>query len=443
MQNIVSIQKIGEFFLGWPLNIYVIFVGVACTVAFCFVQLRYLPYALSSIFASSDKTTKTADMTPLQAFINTLSTNLGNGSIAGMATAISLGGPGAAIWILIIGLLLMSVRFAEVFLSVNASKHAVQNQEQLGGPMLYLQDVMGGKYLAGIYAYLCLFFGLLIGIGMQTNSIRISICTTWGISPLITASILTLFIVYIVCGGSQRIVALSDKIVPLKVVVFFVSVFIVLAYHYHALIPALSLMISGAFTPLAVTGGAVGFSVQQAMRYGIQRSIFATESGLGTAAILYASTGSKEPVRAGLVSMLSTLISTIVCFLIALSIVASGVWNNGMGDISLTIAAFATVFGWAAGWIVSFLSVTFGIGVLVSFTYICQKAWLSITHGRFQNVFYITLCLVGFFGAMLDAKTVFSMGDYLLAAMLLINLFGIAYLIPVIKKCLSEFRKTV
>ena len=277
---------------------------------------------------------------------------------------------------------------------------------------------------------------------MQTNSIRISVCTTWGVSPFITASILTLFIMYIIFGGSQRIVALSDKIVPLKVVVFFVSVFIVLAYHYQTLIPALRLMISGAFTPLAAVGGAVGFSVTQAMRYGIQRSIFATESGLGTAAILYASTGSKEPVRAGLVSMLSTLISTFVCFLIALVIVASGVWNNGMGDISLTIAAFATVFGWAAGWIVSFLSITFGIGVLVSFTYICQKAWLSVTNGRFLSAFYIILCLVGFFGAMLEAKTVFSMGDYLLAAMLLINLFGVAYLIPVIKKCLTEFRKT-
>jgi len=437
------IKQIGEFLLSWPLNLYVIGISVICTLVFGFVQFRYFGQAWKSLFSpakpSGAKKAK-ADMTPLQAFINTLNTNLGNGSVAGMATAIYSGGPGSAIWVVIIGVLLMAVRFAEVYLSVYYSEKSTTKKSELGGPMLYLREVIGGRYLSVAYAFFCVLFGLLMGTALQTNSIRISVQTTWGIAPIITAVILTLFMIYVVCGGAKRVVALSDKIVPVKVVVFFASTFIVLAYNYQSLLPSLKLMFSSAFSPLVLAGGLIGFTVQQAMRYGIQRSIFATESGLGTAAILYSSTGSKEPVRAGLVSMLSTFISTIVCFLIAWCIVASGVWNSGLTSTALTIASYNTAFGWLAGWVVSFLSISFGVGVLVTFVYVTRQAWLSLTGGRYENVFYAIVCAVAFAGALLDATTIFSIGDYILAGMLLINLFGIVYLIPVIKKGLASFR---
>jgi len=422
--------------MGWPLMLYVIGVGIICTIALKAPQLRYFLYSWKLIlFPPKQSASLPADMTPLQAFINTLSTNLGNGSLAGVATAIYAGGPGSAIWMLIIGFVLMPVRFAEVYLSVLFGAH--KKESTIGGPMLYLQSVAGGALLAPVYAVLCLLF-MLIGSGIQSNSIRISM-ENWQINPWITAAVLLAFILYVTFGGAARIVKISDRIVPIKVIVFFISTTIILIYHAKSILPALQLMYSTAFSPLALAGGVIGFSVQQAMRYGISRSILASESGLGTAAILFSATGSKEPEKDGLIAMLSTFISTLVCFVLALCIVASGVWNNGLTSTALTIASFSTAFGWLGGWMVSFLSITFGIGVLVSYAYITKEAWISISRGKFIKEFTIFYCLCVFAGALINVELVFALADYTNAGMLVINLFGILYLLPRITQGLSRF----
>ena len=434
-----SIQTLLNTIMGWPLILCVIGIGIACTIVLKGIQLRYFAYAWKLILFPPKQTAGLkADMTPLQAFINTLSTNLGNGSLAGVATALYAGGPGAAIWMLIIGFILMPVRFAEVYLSVLFSSEK-KSSRTIGGPMLYLQSVAGGALLAPIYALFCLLF-MIVGSGIQSNSIRISM-ENWQINPWITASVLLAFILYVTFGGAARIVKISDRIVPVKVIVFFVSTSIILFYHASSLVPALKLMMSAAFSPLAAVGGMLGFSVQQAMRFGISRSILATESGLGTAAILFSATGSKEPEKDGIIAMLSTFISTLVCFILALCIVASGVWNNGMTSTALTIASYSTVFGWLAGWIVSFMSIAFGVGVLVAYAYITKETWISISRGKFIQPFTIIYCLCVFAGALINVDLVFAIADYTNAGMLLINLFGILYLLPKISQGLTRFEK--
>lgn len=427
--------------LGWPLILYVIGICAVCTVALGFIQLRYFLYSWKLVlFPPAQKEGARADMTPFQAFVNTLSTNLGNGSLAGVATAVYAGGPGSAIWMVIIGLLLMSIRFAEVFLSVHYGALQTSGKETFGGPMLYLKYVAGGAVLAPAYAIFCLLF-MAIGSAIQSNSISLSMATTWQIPYLLTAFVLLAFIVFVVYGGAARIVKVSQAIVPLKVGVFFISTGIVLIYHAAALPAALKLMLSMAFSTKALVGGALGFTVQQAMRYGILRSILATESGLGTAAIIFSSTGSTDAVKDGLISMLSTFISTLVCFIIALCIVVSGVWSNGLTSTALTISSFATVFGSFGGWVVSFLSISFGIGVLVAYAYITREAWLSVTKGRFAHVFPPLFCAVVFAGALISVDFVFYFADLINGGMLFINLFGIAYLLPVIIKSVRNFSK--
>lgn len=436
---VACIHNLTEFFLGWPLIGYVLLASIICTVVFRWIQFRYFIYAWKTMFAPQ-KTVVKGDMTPFQAFINTLSANLGNGSIAGMATAVYSGGPGAAVWVVIIGLLLMAVRYAEVYASIYFDALTPADQKgSLVGPMLYLKRVAGGSVLAPVYALFTLFFSLLIGNALQTNSISLSAYRTWNISSLTTAIILTLFMLYVVLGGAERVSRFSERIITLKVTVFCGSALIVLGYNYAAIIPALSLMLSSAFSPLAVGGGVLGFTVQQAMRFGIARSIYATESGLGTAAILFSSTGSSEAVKNGIISMLSTFISTCVCFIVALCIVASGVWRSGLTSTALTIASYESAFGWLAGWVVSFLSISFGIGVLVAFVYITQEVWLSLTGGRFKRLFYIVFCAVSFLGAIVQVDTVFDTGDIIVGVMLVINLFGLVYLLPVMRKGLQSF----
>jgi len=437
------LQKISSILINWPLFIFVIGTSIVCTVAFGFIQFRYFIYAWRQIFVPSkpkEDTKGHVDMTPMQAFLNTLNSNLGNGSIAGVATGIYSGGPGSAFWIVFFGLLLMAVRFAEAFLSMHFAKNAPAGCK-LGGPMLYLRAAPAGAVLAWLYAFLCFIFGLLGANSAQTNSIALSLQTTFGITPLVCAIAVTLFILYIVFGGSARIVAATDKIVPIKVVVFFATTIFVLAYHYNALGAAISLIIQSAFSSQAVTGGLIGFSVQQALRFGMFRSIFATESGLGTSAVQFGFTGSKNPMKDAILAMLSTFISTTVCFIVALCIVASGVWNSGATSTALTIGAFNTAFGNLGGYVVSFLSIAFGVGVLVANAYICLETWLFLTGGRFSLLCSLLYCLFAFAGPFVDVTFLWALTDIPTACMLIINLWGILWLLPVIRANVLAFKK--
>ncbi len=422
------INLINEIIIGWPLILFVVGVSILCTIALKGIQFTHFLRAWKLALKPEKQTDQPAqDMTPLQAFMSTLSTSLGNGSIAGMAVAVYTGGPGSVVWVVIIGILLMSVRFAEVYLSTWYGAQSSQARE-LGGPMLYLSDVPGGKYLSYVYAIACLFFGFVTGSAVQANSIRVSVETTWHTQPLIVAIGLALFVYYIVSGGAARIVKVSDAVVPAKVIVFFSSTIALLAYHYASLWPALKIIFASALTPPAMVGGAIGYGLQQVIRVGMLQSIVATESGLGSAAILFGFTGSKDPMKSGLLGMITTFVSTLVCFMIVWAIVASGAWNSGLNSTALTIAAYQTLFGKAAGWIVSFLSISFGMGVMVAYGYISRAAWLFLTGGRWVYGFVIMYCASAFFGAMSDVQVVWDIINYLNAFMLFSNLFGIAWL---------------
>lgn len=435
------LDQLNNVLINWPLFIYVIGISILCTVVFGFIQIRYLVYACKQVLFPSKAEKTSGDMTPVQAFMNALSASLGNGAIAGVAVAIHFGGPGAVLWILIFGFLLAAVRFAEAYLSMYFTVDLATNSSKLGGPMIYLRQVTGGKALAYVYAVLCFFFGLIGGNSIQANSIQLSLNTTFGLAPIVSAFLLFAFILYILFGGAARIVKVSDQIVPVKVILFFSATLILLAYHYQSLGSALMLICQSAFSPLALAGGVLGFTVQQAFRYGMTSATFATEAGLGTAGILFGSTGSKEPVKDAMIAMLSTLISAFVCFVMGLSIVVSGVWNSGLSSTPLTIAAFQTVFGSFGAYLVTFLSVTFGIGVIVSYAYITREVWLFLTKGKFVGVFSALYCLFAFGGALLEVKVVWGLADTFMATMLLINLFGIVYLLPVIRKGLAAFEQ--
>lgn len=434
-----QISSVIEMVMDWPIIFYVIGVSIIVTCALGFVQLRYFFTAWKYTFMPSESEHK-SDMSPLQAFINTLNVSIGNGSLAGMATAIYSGGPGAALWIIIITLLLMSIRYAEVFLSTHFALHAPKGTK-LGGPMLYLRAIKGGKFLAFFYAVSCFIFGLISASASQANSISLSMITTWQIPVLVTAFILTAFIFYAVVGGAERIVKFSQLIVPLKVGLFFGSALIILIYYYQNIIPALKLIVNSGLTWQAFAGGIAGFTIQQVMRYGILRSINATESGLGTAAILFGSTGSVHPVRDAIMAMATSLVSAMVCFTVSLCIVASGVWNSGLTSTALTIAAYNTVFGSVGGWMIAFLSTVFGIGVMVSYAYITKAAWDAITNNRFAFLFILIYCACVFFGAWTDKVTyLWSLVDVPLACMVFINLLGIVCLLPVLRAGLQSYK---
>ena len=431
------ILSLNNFIWGWPLLSWIMGVSIAATVSLNFIQFREFFNAWKLLLFPDSKATK-GDMTPLEAFINALSTSVGNGSIAGIATAVYSGGPGAAFWIFVFGLLSMALRFAEVFLS-NYYAPIQEAGSTIGGPMIYLQKVPGGKVLSYLFALFLLFLGLTSGSAMQANSIRFGFARILNVPPVLVAIILLLFIIYVLAGGARRIIEVSDKIVPIKVGLFFISAIIVLVYHYQSFFPALKLIFLGAFYPKAIAGGAVGYLVQHAMRYGIVRSVNATEAGLGTAGVLFGGTASKEPIKNGIMSMVSVFISAnLVCFLVALMIVMSGVWNNGQNGLDLTISAYETVFGDLGGWVVTILSVSFGMGVLVTYSYISRSCWLFLTSGRYERIFNILFCSATFFGTIANLEVVWNAVDFVNAVLLIVNLFGIAWFLPKIRSIMMQ-----
>lgn len=431
------VKQFSDAVVGWPLMIFVITVSLVYTIALRGVQFRYFFSSWKATLFPSKKSETVGDMSPFQAFIGTINSNLGNGSIAGMATAIYAGGPGSALWVVIFGLILMAIRFAEVYVSALYGMKE-KSDNALGGPMLYLKDVAGGSFLPYLYAIFCLLFGLLGGNAMQANSIRVSLDTTWSIAPMITGVILFAFVLYILLGGAHRIIQFSLRIVPIKVAVFVLSATAVLVYHYKMIPSALHMIIANGCGMSAFAGGVVGFSLQQIIRAGMTRSIFATESGIGSAAILFGSTGSTDPIQSGLMGMVSTFLSTLTGFIVALCIVVSGVWDCGLNSTALTIASFETVFGQFGGWIVTFLSVSFGFGVLVSYAYIARVLWLFLTGNRYPLGFVAlySLCTLG--GAISSVDLVWDLIGISLAGTLLINLYGLLMLLPKIRPALIE-----
>lgn len=431
---------LGALMWGWPMIIFVALASLALTVGLNFIQFRAFFTGWKYIVSPEERGVSDEEsITPLQAFINALSTSLGNGAIAGMATAIYDGGPGAAFWVFILGFFTMVLRFAEVY----ASTQFIQTNATgvlRGGPMVYLGHVFGGRYLVYVYATLCLFLSLVSGNAMQCNSIRVGIEEITGSAPYIIALGLFLFLLYIMFGGAQRIMRVAEAVIPVKVGLFFGASLLLLIYHYDALIPAMHTIMVGAFTPYALKGAMTGFTVQAAIRYGVARGLNAVEAGLGNAGILFGATGSKSPVQSGIMSMITAFISThLVCFLLTLLLVASGVWDSGLTSTALTTAAYETLFGQFASWIVTFLSLSFGLGVLVAYAYIGRECWLFLTRGRWSQLYTWIYCSMALFGAIGSVAVVWRMLDCIVAGLIIVNLYGLVLLIPRMRRGVQAY----
>jgi len=437
-----SIQRLSELLWGWPLIFFVVLSSIIMTCALDFVQFRYFIRAWGYLFSPSKKSGHGENyISPLQAFVNTLSASVGNGSIAGMATAMHSGGPGAAFWIFIMGFLNMSIRFAEVYASTSIVEESSFGAFR-GGPMVYLKRVPGGTILPYFYAFFCLMLTFIGGNVIQTNSMGLGIERMLHLNPYTIAVGMFLLLLYITLGGAKRIIWVSDKIVPIKVGLFFIATLIVLIYHSGALLNALRIIFESAFTSQAVAGGIMGYAVQDAVRYGMARSLNATEAGLGTAAIFFGATGSKNPMRDSIMSMLSTFMSYhLVCTVLMVVFVASGVWTSGLTSTPLTIAAYETVFGQFGGWVVTFLSITFGLGVLVAYAYIGLENWMFLFKGRGKLLYSILFCVAAFFGPLGKVAILWDINDITIAGLIMTNVYGLLWLIPHIRAGVKKYQQ--
>ncbi len=427
----------------WSMPFLIFFFGscVVMTLQLKFVQFRYFAESIRLVFKpqSGSGSASAGQLSPFQAFMNTLGGNIGNGSLSGIPVAIVAGGPGAIVWLLIMSTFAISLRFSEVFLATHFSD---KSTPQKSGPMYYISLLPAGAVLASLFSFAGFAFMILGGNMIQCNAVGGALARSWNIDIRITAAIIFVLVGYVAFGGADRIVKFLDKLVPVKVFGFLISSIIVLGYHWNAIPAALYLMISSAMHPEAIMGGTFAFAIQEVIKWGFLIGANAGESGLGTAAIAFGTGKGQDPVKNGIMSMLSVMINThVVCFLVALTVVVSGVWNNGETSIVLLVSAYETVFGSMAGWIVSSLVAIFATSAVVAVAFIAKSCWDALLPKNLSFVFpfFYTVCAFG--GTVMNIKKLIGACGIAAAVLFVVNVCALFWFVKIIKAGLNSYSK--
>ncbi len=439
-----TLQSLSHIVWGWPIVSFIVVAGIIFSFAFRWLQISMFFTAWKLLFANEKNSQEESTISPLQAFINALSASLGNGGLAGMAIVLVDGGPGTAFWVFILGFFSMILRFGEVYAS---TKFQPKNENECG-PLVYIKKIpFIGRSLTYIYALCMLIFIFVAGSSMQCNSMGLSLGYITGWSPYILASLFTFIVLYITLGGAKRIMKASEVIIPIKVCLFFAGITAVLVYNASAIPDTLRLIMANALQWPSLAGGIAIYGLQHAIGIGLPLALNATEAGLGTAGIFFGSTKTKQPFKTAVMSIITAFISTnLVCTLLIVALITSGVWQNGLTSTPLVIAAFSTVFGSFAGPLITFLSFSFGLGVLVAYSFLGTKIWTFLFGKKSLFIFITLFAAAAFLGTLGTVKLVWTAIELFVAALIVINIGALLWILPELrtafKKDYSDFEKT-
>ncbi len=302
--------------------------GLFFTIYLKFPQFRFLKYSLRIVRGKFDRPGDVGDTSHFQALATALSGTVGTGNIAGVALAIHLGGPAALFWMLMTAVIGMTTKFVEVTLSHKYREIAADGTVS-GGPMYYMKNRLNMKWLAVIFAIATVLSSFGTGSLPQINSIASSAFTTFGIAPIVTGAVLSVILAFVIIGGIKRIAKVTEMMVPIMAIIYFVGSIGVIGYNYENIIPSLIAVVSDVFTGTAAVGGFLGAGFSFAFNRGVNRGLFSNEAGQGSAPIAHAAARAHEPVSEGLVALLEPFIDTIIiCMLTGLVVLSSGVWSK-------------------------------------------------------------------------------------------------------------------
>ena len=408
--------------------------GVFLTIGLGFLTLRRIPTAFGLLFNGFQGRGQ-GDIAPFRALMTSLSATIGTGNIAGVATAIALGGPGALFWMWITALFGMATKYAEGVLAVHYRERDALGGYS-GGPMYYIRNGLGPRWrwLATAFAL----FGAMAGFGLantvQSNSVAQVLSDNLSVPWQATGVVLMIVVGSVVLGGIQRIAATAGTVVPFMAMAYVLMSIVVLAGNASAIPSALSTIISSAFTGASAAGGFAGATVWAAIRFGVARGVFSNEAGLGSAPIAHAAAQTNEPVEQGLIAMLGTLIDTlIICTMTGLVIVITGVWETGESGASLTAMAFAQ--GIPGGeWVVTVGVVLFAVTTMIGWSFYGERCVVYLFGTRGIVPFRVLWVLAIPVGAGLNLGVVWLIADTLNAFMAVPNLIGLLLLSPVVFK---------
>ncbi|OUR67721.1 sodium:alanine symporter family protein, partial [Marinomonas sp. 42_23_T18] len=381
------------------------------------------------------------EVPPYQALMTAMAATVGTGNIAGVATAVFLGGPGALFWMWMTALVGMATKYAEAVLAVKY-REVDENGNHVGGPMYYIKNGMGKNWawLGTTFAIFGAIAGFGIGNGVQSNSIAQVIETNFSIPPLMTGLVCMVLVGAVLMGGIKRIGSVAGALVPFMAVAYIIAGLIVLSINADQIAPAISLIFESAFTGHAAEGGFAGAAVWAAIRFGVARGVFSNEAGLGSAPIAHAAAQTKDPVRQGLVAMLGTFLDTLlICTITGLVIVTSGLWTSGTSGAALTSAAFAQALPGVGNYLVAISLAIFAFTTIIGWSFYgerCVEFLLGVKAIKPYRILWVLAIPVG---ATLSLDFVWLLADTLNAMMAIPNLIAIMVLSPVVFKLTREF----
>ena len=449
---------VNNFIWGVPAMICIIGVGLYLSIRTRFLQIRKFPYAMKVTLGRMLKKREASDgaLTPFQAVCTALAATVGTGNVAGVAGAIAIGGPGAVFWMWVSALLGMCTKFFEVTLAVHFRETNAQG-ELVGGPMYYIKNGLS-KHWQWL-AYLFSAFGVLTVFGTgnatQVNTIVTAIDSALynydlvseqsvGTLNLVLGVILAALIALILLGGIKRIGQVTEKLVPFMAVMYIVLALGVVLLHLNAVPQVFSAVITGAFPPAAVTGGAVG-SFFLSMKKGVSRGIFSNEAGLGTGSIAHACADTRKPVKQGFFGIFEVFVDTIViCTLTALVILCSGV-TVGYGQAAgaeLTISGFTATYG---NWVSVFTAVAmccFAFSTIIGWGLYGTRCIEFLFGSRVNKPFMLVYALVAIVGATMDLGLMWSIAETFNGLMAIPNLIAVFLLSGVVVKLVKEYFAT-
>ena len=451
---IVSVVFYSVPVLGADLPLIVVWLVVAAAIAtiyFNFISFRAFGHAIDLIKGDYANPKDAGEVSHFQALATALSGTVGLGNIAGVAIAVSIGGPGATFWMILAGLLGMSLKFAECTLGVKY-RNEYPDGTVSGGPMYYLSKGLAEKNMGGLGKVLAVFFavcciaGSLGGGNMfQANqSFQQFVNVTGGEASFMADKgwlfglIIAVIVGAVIIGGIKSIARVTEKVVPFMAVVYCTAALVIIVAHIDQVPAAFAAIFVGAFSPEGVAGGAIGALIQ-----GFKRAAFSNEAGVGSASIAHSAVRTKEPVTEGLVALHEPFIDTVViCTMTALVIVITGTYTagGGMSGVELTSSAFESVFSWFP-YVLALAVILFAFSTMLSWSYYGAKCWTYLFGEKrtMDLVFKLIFCVFVVIGSSMNLGPVVDFSDSAIFAMAVANIVGLYLLFPVVKRELESY----
>ncbi|HEX2982806.1 MAG TPA: sodium:alanine symporter family protein [Ignavibacteriales bacterium] len=422
----VILDEISSFVWGVPTLILLVGVGIYLTFLLKGLQFRRLWHSLWLGLIKRKEKDAPGDISHFQALMTALAATVGTGNIAGVATAISIGGPGALFWMWITGLFGMATKYAEAILAV---KYRVVDEkgQMSGGPMYYISKGLNMKWLGAIFAVFASIAAFGIGNMVQSNSVADAVNHTFNVPVEITGIIMTVATALVIIGGIKSIGRVTEIFVPIMIVFYVAASLYVVVANITEVPRIIMYVLVEAFTPTAATGGFAGAAVLTTIRMGVARGVFSNESGLGSSPIAAAAAQTKNPVSQALVSMSQTFIDTIViCSLTGFAILVTGVWNNGQTGVPLTSTAFSTALpGTWGGIVVSLGIMLFAYSTILGWSYYGEKSVEFLLGIKSVMPYRVLFTIAVFIGAVSKLEIVWSFADIMNGLMAIPNLIGL------------------